>query len=130
MVLLEDRPLLLLVSGVVTLLVVASTAGWILGRRVTSRSARVTVDNINARIRAWWVMALLFMVAATTGRAAAMYSITLRGMPSKSEQQTAMSAAASTSGTSERWPARITVSSSPATATPRADAPRDSAIEW
>ena len=77
MALLEDRALLALVAGVLTLLVVASIAGSILGRRVTSASGRATVDNINARIRAWWVMALLFMVAATTGRVTAVLLFTL-----------------------------------------------------
>jgi phosphatidate cytidylyltransferase len=77
MTLLEDRSLLALVAGVLTLLVVASVIGSILGRRVTSASGRATVDNINARIRAWWVMALLFMVAATTGRATSVLLFTL-----------------------------------------------------
>src|SRR5207244_7307758 len=33
----------------------------------TTGSAAATVENINARIRAWWVMALLFVAAASTG---------------------------------------------------------------
>jgi phosphatidate cytidylyltransferase len=64
----EDKPLLALVAGVLALLLCASGAGWTLGRRVTSASGRATVDNINARIRAWWVIALLFIMAVTTGR--------------------------------------------------------------
>ena len=68
MILLEDAALLRLVIGVLTLLVFASIAGWTLSRRITSGSARSTVANINARIRAWWVMALLFVVGVTTGR--------------------------------------------------------------
>lgn len=67
MTLLEDRALATLVGGVLALLVCASIAGWILHRRVTSASGRATVDNINARIRAWWVMAALFVIAVTTG---------------------------------------------------------------
>jgi phosphatidate cytidylyltransferase len=63
----DDAALVTLVTGVLALLVVASLAGWILGRRVTSASGRATVDNINARIRAWWVMAGLFVTAVTTG---------------------------------------------------------------
>jgi phosphatidate cytidylyltransferase len=46
---------------------VASIAGWVLGRRVTSPSGRATVDNINARTRAWWAMAAIFVVAVTAG---------------------------------------------------------------
>ena len=41
--------------------------GGFSSRRVTSEAGRATVDNINARIRAWWVMALLFVVAVATG---------------------------------------------------------------
>jgi phosphatidate cytidylyltransferase len=67
MTLLEDTALVGLVTGVLTLLVLASITGWILSRRITSGAGRATVENINARIRAWWVMALLFVVAVATG---------------------------------------------------------------
>ena len=67
MTLIQDTALRLLVAGVFALLVLASMAGWILDRRVSSASARATVDNINARIRAWWVMAFLFVVAVAMG---------------------------------------------------------------
>lgn len=67
MTLLEDMALLGLVAGVLALLVLASITGWILSRRITSGAGLATVENINARIRAWWVMALLFVVAAATG---------------------------------------------------------------
>lgn len=67
MMLLADRALLGLMIGVLALLVVASIAGRILSRKVTSESGRATVENINARIRAWWVMALLFAVAVAAG---------------------------------------------------------------
>ena len=67
MTLLEDAALNALVGGVLGLLVLASAAGWLLDRRVTSASGRATVDNINTRIRAWWVMAFLFVVAVTAG---------------------------------------------------------------
>jgi phosphatidate cytidylyltransferase len=63
----DDPALVALVAGVFVLLVVASAVGWILSRRVTSASGRATVDNINARIRAWWVMAALFVVAVASG---------------------------------------------------------------
>jgi phosphatidate cytidylyltransferase len=69
--LLHDTALVGLLGGVLSLLVVASVIGWLLDRRLGSRSAsgsgRATVDNINARIRAWWVMALLFGVAVASG---------------------------------------------------------------
>jgi phosphatidate cytidylyltransferase len=67
MTLLSDSGLTTLVGGVLALLIVASIIGWALGRRVTSPGGRATVDNINARIRAWWLMASLFVIAVTTG---------------------------------------------------------------
>ena len=63
----EDRALLGLVGGVLALLVLASIIGWILSRRVTSEAGRATVENINARTRAWWMMVLVFGVAVATG---------------------------------------------------------------
>jgi phosphatidate cytidylyltransferase len=64
---LQDTTLVALAGAVLGLLVVASIAGWILHHQVKSGSGRATVDNINARIRAWWVMALIFVVAVSTG---------------------------------------------------------------
>lgn len=58
-----------LVGGVLVLLIAASLAGWILDRRATGAAARATVANINARIRAWWVMAALFCLGLLTGSA-------------------------------------------------------------
>jgi phosphatidate cytidylyltransferase len=56
-----------LVAGVVGLLVVASLIGWLLSLRAKSDGARATVANLNARIRAWWVMVAVFGVAIATG---------------------------------------------------------------
>jgi phosphatidate cytidylyltransferase len=56
-----------LVGAVLALLVVASIAGWVLSRRITGGAGRATVENINARIRAWWMMALLFVIGVATG---------------------------------------------------------------
>jgi phosphatidate cytidylyltransferase len=66
---LHDRELLMLVVGVVGLLIAASIAGSILNRRTTSSAGRAMVDNINARIRAWWVMAGIFVVSVLSGAA-------------------------------------------------------------
>jgi phosphatidate cytidylyltransferase len=58
-----DQELLWLGGGVLVVLLVASVVGAIFARRVTSDSARATVGNLNARIRAWWVMCAVFAVA-------------------------------------------------------------------
>ena len=56
-----------LVTGVLALLVVASIVGFVLSRSAKSDQARATVSNLNARIRAWWVMVAVFGVAVGTG---------------------------------------------------------------
>jgi phosphatidate cytidylyltransferase len=67
MTLLQDSALVALVGGVLTLLVCASIAGWIMSRRVSGPSGRAIVENINTRIRAWWMMAAIFIIALSTG---------------------------------------------------------------
>src|SRR5262245_44982135 len=62
-----DRSLLTLIGVVFGLLIVASVTGWALSRRFTTGAARETVANINLRIRAWWVMVLLFVIGVISG---------------------------------------------------------------
>jgi phosphatidate cytidylyltransferase len=63
-----DPALLRLFASVVGLLVAASGVGGILRRSVRTGEARATLDNVNARVRAWWVMAAVFMVSTVLGR--------------------------------------------------------------
>lgn len=58
----------LLIGGVVALLTVSSIIGYILSRRVSSDSGRETVRNLNARIKAWWVMVAIFAIAFVFGK--------------------------------------------------------------
>ncbi len=62
-----DRQTLWLIAGVLGLLVVASTIGYVLSRTVRSDGGRKTVQNLNARIRAWWMMVAVFGLALATG---------------------------------------------------------------
>jgi phosphatidate cytidylyltransferase len=62
-----DPVLVKLVSGVVALLIVASVIGWTLARLAKGDGTRATVRNLNARIRAWWVMVVVFGIAVATG---------------------------------------------------------------
>ena len=55
-----DRQTLILLGGVLALLILASVIGAWLKMRVQSESGRRVVDNLNARTRAWWVMAIVF----------------------------------------------------------------------
>jgi phosphatidate cytidylyltransferase len=63
-----DPPLLRLFGTVFGLLVVATGAAAVLNRVVADAGTRVTLDNVNARIRAWWVMALVFVASTLLGR--------------------------------------------------------------
>jgi phosphatidate cytidylyltransferase len=60
--------MLWLYAGVLGLLVAASLVGFVLGRRVTGDKGRETVRNLNARIKAWWVMVLVFALAFVVGK--------------------------------------------------------------
>src|SRR5262249_3786613 len=62
-----DDQLLWLVGAVVVFLAVASGTGAVLARRVQTPGARATIQNLNARIRAWWVMVFIFGLALATG---------------------------------------------------------------
>ena len=61
--------LLRLFGAVVSMLVIASAIGAVLRRRVHDAELRATVENVNARIRAWWIMAVVFMASVAAGRA-------------------------------------------------------------
>lgn len=63
-----DARALWLVAGVVGALALGSVIGAILARTVRGESGRATVANLNARIRAWWVMVGVFVVAVLSGR--------------------------------------------------------------
>jgi phosphatidate cytidylyltransferase len=64
---LSDRALVRLVGGVLALLVAATAVGVVLARRARTEEARATIANMNARIRSWWLMVLIFKVAIWIG---------------------------------------------------------------
>ena len=64
-----NRELLWLFGGVLVLLVVSSLIGSVLKRRAGSDAARATVDNLVARIKAWWFMCGIFAITLAVGRA-------------------------------------------------------------
>ncbi len=65
MTLLQKSLILFGITGAI--LTVASLVGAMLARRVTSESGAVTVDNLNARIKAWWVMIAIFAACYALG---------------------------------------------------------------
>ncbi|HZQ48615.1 MAG TPA: phosphatidate cytidylyltransferase [Verrucomicrobiae bacterium] len=62
-----DRQTYWLVGGVLALLAVSSLVGWALSLRAVSDQGKATVQNLNARIRAWWLMVAVFGLAMATG---------------------------------------------------------------
>jgi phosphatidate cytidylyltransferase len=60
---------LVLFAGVAAVLLAASAAGYALHRRLERDGPNPTVQNLNARIKAWWAMVALIAVAFQFGRA-------------------------------------------------------------
>ncbi len=67
MTLFGDRQMTWLIGGILVFLAVATVIAWILKGRAQSESARATVENLVARIRAWWAMVVVFGIAIATG---------------------------------------------------------------
>ncbi|MEL7198114.1 MAG: phosphatidate cytidylyltransferase [Pseudomonadota bacterium] len=63
-----NTTMMTLFGGVFALLTIASIIGFILSRRVTTEGGRETVSNLNARIKAWWMMIAIFAVAFYFGK--------------------------------------------------------------
>jgi len=59
-----------LIGGIAAILVAASVIGWQLSRRITSENGRAIVANLNARVRAWWIMVAIFACSFLLGKAA------------------------------------------------------------
>jgi phosphatidate cytidylyltransferase len=61
--------LLTLVFGIFGVLIFASAIGYVLQRRSAATGPNAAVENLNARIKAWWVMVILIGIAFIAGRA-------------------------------------------------------------
>lgn len=60
--------LLTVIAGIGGILVVASVIGFLLQRRLSPDGKNESIENLNARIRAWWVMAIAISLAFLGGR--------------------------------------------------------------
>ena len=58
---------LIVFSGILSVLVFASVIGAILKYRISPRQPHGVLDNLNARIKAWWVMVGLIAIAIWSG---------------------------------------------------------------
>ena len=63
----HDAKLAWLYGGVLFLLLVSTLIGRSLKNHPRTYASRTTIDNINARIRAWWKMCAIFAVAVLIG---------------------------------------------------------------
>ena len=63
-----DPELLLAIAVVAGLLVAATIVGLLLKLRARDERARATIANLNARIRAWWVMCGVLLASFVAGR--------------------------------------------------------------
>jgi phosphatidate cytidylyltransferase len=57
-----------LFGGILALLTFASLLGWLLHRRAQRSGGSETIANLNARVRAWWVMVAIIAVNFLLGR--------------------------------------------------------------
>jgi phosphatidate cytidylyltransferase len=62
-----SQTMITLFTGVLALLAVASAIGFVMSHRARGNDARATIDNLNARIKAWWLMVALFALAFWLG---------------------------------------------------------------
>ncbi|MGO4563636.1 phosphatidate cytidylyltransferase [Rhizobium sp. 2YAF20] len=60
--------LISLVLGIGGVLTLASVIGYVLQQRLSPDGANAVVENLNARIKAWWVMVILIGIAFLAGR--------------------------------------------------------------
>ncbi|WP_309086128.1 phosphatidate cytidylyltransferase [Chelativorans sp.] len=61
--------LLTLLAGIAGMLMAASAAGFVLQRRLSPDGSNAVIENLNARIKAWWAMVILIALAFLGGRA-------------------------------------------------------------
>ncbi|MDX7991980.1 phosphatidate cytidylyltransferase [Xenorhabdus littoralis] len=62
-----DHDLMLLLGGLFGILVIASVIGGGLALWSSREKSNATIDNLNARIRSWWMMCIVCVIAIITG---------------------------------------------------------------
>jgi phosphatidate cytidylyltransferase len=63
-----NSDLLVLVTGIFGVLIFASAIGYVLQQRYSPAGSNASIENLNARIKAWWVMVVLIGLAFVAGR--------------------------------------------------------------
>ncbi|MDZ7621235.1 MAG: phosphatidate cytidylyltransferase [Candidatus Competibacteraceae bacterium] len=59
-----------LMGGITAILMIASMVGWLLDLRIKNENGRAVIENLNARVRAWWIMVAIFAIAFILGKIA------------------------------------------------------------
>jgi phosphatidate cytidylyltransferase len=72
-----NSDLLMVISGVGGLLVFASLTGFVLQRRLSPDGRNEAIENLNARIRAWWIMVIAISIAFLGDRTGVIILFTL-----------------------------------------------------
>lgn len=62
-----DDDMIKVLGGIFGLLLTASLVGGILKRALKDEAHRQLIENLNARIKAWWIMCTVFSLALLTG---------------------------------------------------------------
>ncbi|MDE1490640.1 phosphatidate cytidylyltransferase [Xenorhabdus bovienii] len=62
-----DNDLMLLLGGIFGVLIIASAIGGILSLWYSGAKRSATIDNLNARIRGWWMMCIICVLAVIVG---------------------------------------------------------------
>jgi phosphatidate cytidylyltransferase len=60
---------LALFGGIVGILLVASVIGFVLDRRTAAAGPNAVIENLNSRIKSWWVMVIAIGIAFAFGKA-------------------------------------------------------------
>ena len=60
--------LVAVLAGILGVLILASTIGFVLQRKLSPDGSNAVVENLNDRIRAWWVMVVLMGLALIGGK--------------------------------------------------------------
>ena len=63
-----NSDLLRLVFGIFGVLILASVVGYLLQKRLSPDGSNSAIENLNDRIKAWWVMVILIGIACLAGR--------------------------------------------------------------
>jgi phosphatidate cytidylyltransferase len=58
----------LLAAGIVGVLGFASVLGWVLKAKVAAGAPHAVIDNLNARVKAWWLMVVVLSLALLGGK--------------------------------------------------------------